>query len=113
MGRFARSALDVEPNRIRLLSLGTGCFEPDPLRPGSFGGLLYWGAKLKDLVLSGQEYDKHLDMRDAGLASYSRVDPFLPRAFELDAQSDSDLRHLHEIGLIAIEDAYSAEDNAF
>ena len=110
----------ISGENLFMLSMGTGAYMPEPLRPDLHRGLLFWAVNLKDVALTANEGNTDIQMRQLlndrdyngwSLPMYNRWQVLLEQPIALDAQSPRAIDTLLECGRQHIEELYADDDN--
>ena len=100
---------------IMMLSLGTGEYIPEPIKPTAYNGLLFWAKNIVDLTTAGQEYNTHLQVQKYFTGGkpnrYFRFQAKLEEVIPLDEQRPEKLKDLTDLAHETLEEAYADEDN--
>ncbi|CAG8519990.1 22075_t:CDS:2 [Cetraspora pellucida] len=99
---------NVPDERISVLSLGTGCYLPDPSNPDQYN-LLFWAQNLPQFMISAQESNTDREMYTKLKNRYQRWQVFLEEPIELDDHEG--INNLLELGYQHIEELDCSDEN--
>ncbi|CAG8803213.1 12049_t:CDS:1, partial [Racocetra persica] len=99
---------NVPEEKISVLSLGTGCYLPDPSNADQYN-LLFWAQNLPNFMISAQESNTDREMYTKLKDRYQRWQIFFEEPIGLD-DHDS-IPHLLELGYQYIEELDSSDEN--
>ncbi|CAG8547477.1 2007_t:CDS:1, partial [Scutellospora calospora] len=99
----------VPEGKISMLSLGTGCYLPDPSNPDRYRNLLFWAQNLPNMMISAQEGNTDHEMYNQLKNRYQRWQVFFEEPIKLD-DHDS-IPNLLELGYQYIEELDCSDKN--
>ncbi|CAG8799929.1 17417_t:CDS:1, partial [Cetraspora pellucida] len=99
----------VANEKISVLSLGTGCYIPDPSKPELYRHLLFWAQNLPNLAMSAQEGNTDREMYNILGNRYQRWQIFFEEPIGLD--NHESIPNLLELGCQYIEELDYSDDN--
>ncbi|CAG8830179.1 2108_t:CDS:1, partial [Gigaspora rosea] len=93
---------NVPKEKISVLSLGTGCYLPDPSNPDQYSNLLFWTQNQPKMMISAQEYETNRKMYKELKNRYQRWQVFFEEPVKLDDYES--IPNLLELGYQYIEE---------
>ncbi|CAG8492584.1 11449_t:CDS:2, partial [Gigaspora rosea] len=100
---------NVPKEKISVLSLGTGCYLPDPSNPDKYNNLLFWTQTRPKLMIFAQEYETDSNMYKVLKNRYQRWQVFFEEPIRLDDYES--IPNLLELGYQYIEELDCSDEN--
>ncbi|CAG8467047.1 2047_t:CDS:1, partial [Gigaspora rosea] len=100
---------NVPKENISVLSLGTGCYLPDPSNPDQYSNLLFWTQDQPKMMISAQEYETDCKMYRELKNRYQQWQVFFEEPIRFDDYGS--IPNLLELGYQYIEELDSSDEN--
>ncbi|CAG8504748.1 20794_t:CDS:2 [Dentiscutata erythropus] len=100
---------NVSEEKISVLSLGSGCYLPDPQNPDQYRNLLFWAQNLPKLMISAQEGNTDREMYNKLKNRYQRWQVFFEEPVGIDDHES--ISSLLELGYQYIEELDCSDEN--